>query len=240
MTVEALNCPNCGAGVQSDRPQCEFCKTRLKTVGCPSCFGLMFVGTKFCGHCGAIAAPIEVGLDETSGDCPRCRRDLEPLQIGETELRGCTKCDGLWLDAVTFETICADRERQSAVLGFLDERRAISQPQTKVSYVPCPDCGQLMNRSNFAKASGVIVDICKKHGIWFDADELPAIIEFVQKGGMEIARQRERNELEQERERLRDEQRRLAMQANRTGLSGFLEDPANSGTRTFVRRLFDI
>lgn len=57
---------------------------------------------------------------------------------------------------------------------------------------------------------------------------------------MEIARQRERNELEQEREKLRDEQRRLAIQANRTGLSSFLEEPANSGTRTFVRRLFDI
>lgn len=240
MTVEALNCPNCGAGVESDRTQCEFCKTRLKTIGCPKCFGLMFQGTKFCGHCGAIAAPIGLSFEENTGDCPRCRRGLEQLQIGETKFRGCAKCDGLWLDAPTFEGICADRERQSAVLGFLNERRTIGQPQTKVSYVPCPDCETLMNRSNFAKASGVIVDICKQHGVWFDADELPAIIEFVQKGGMEIARQRERNEIDQEREKLRDEQRRLAMQANRTSMGGFLEDPANSGTRTFVRRLFDI
>ncbi|MEQ1605659.1 MAG: zf-TFIIB domain-containing protein [Pyrinomonadaceae bacterium] len=240
MNVEALNCPNCGAGVASDRTQCEFCKTRLKTIGCPSCFGLMFLGSKFCGHCGAVAAPIEVGFDEAVGDCPRCRRDLEPLKIGDTNLRGCTKCDGLWLDATTFEGICADRERQSAVLGFLSERRTISQPLTKVNYVPCPDCGTLMNRNNFAKASGVIVDICKKHGVWFDADELPAIIEFVQKGGMEIARQRERNEIEQERDKLRDQQRQLAMQANRTGLSSFIEDPANSGTRIFVRGLFDL
>lgn len=240
MTVEALNCPNCGAGVASDAAQCEFCKTRLKTIGCPSCFGLMFLGTKFCGHCGAIAAPVEVGFGENTGDCPRCRRDLETLQIGETSLRGCSKCDGLWLDAPTFEGVCADRERQSAVLGFLNERSSVSESLTKVNYVPCPDCGSLMNRSNFAKASGVIVDICKRHGVWFDADELPAIIDFVQKGGMEIARQRERNEIEMERDKLRDEQRQLSMQSNRSGIGGFLEDTANSGTRTFVRRLFDI
>lgn len=240
MTVEALNCPNCGSGVQSNAAQCEFCRTRLKTVGCPSCFGLMFLGSKFCGHCGAIAAPVEVNFDEKGGDCPRCRKALERFEVGETHLSGCGSCDGLWLDAATFETVCADRESQSAVLGFLDERQKHSQQLTKVNYVPCPDCGQLMNRNNFAKASGVIVDICKQHGVWFDSDELPAIVEFIQKGGMEISRQRERNEIDQEREKLHDEQRRLAMQANRTGLSSFIEDPANSGTRTFVRRLFDI
>ena len=59
-----------------------------------------------------------------------------------------------------------------------------------------------MNRSNFARASGVIVDVCKAHGLWFDADELPSIIEFVQKGGMEIARQRQLNDIRSERERL--------------------------------------
>ena len=53
MTVETLNCPNCGAGVASDSTLCEFCKTRLKTMACPTCFELMFVGSQFCGHCGA-------------------------------------------------------------------------------------------------------------------------------------------------------------------------------------------
>ena len=239
MTAEALNCPNCGAGAASSATQCEFCKTRLKTVGCTSCLGLMFLGSRFCGHCGAIAAPVEIDLDGKTGDCPRCRKALENLRIDKTSIRGCASCDGVWMDAKTFETICADRERQSAVLGFLDGRRIHTQPLTKVNYVPCPDCDQLMNRSNFAKASGVIVDICKKHGVWFDMDELPAIIEFIQKGGMEIARQRERNEIELERSKLRDEQQRLAMQANRSG-GGFFEDPANAGTRSFVRRLFDI
>jgi Zn-finger nucleic acid-binding protein len=200
----------------------------------------MFVGSKFCEGCGAVATPIAVEADEPAGECPRCRRELERLAIGETSFLGCTECDGIWMNAATFEAVCADGERQSAVLGFLGDRRQIPQQLNKVNYVPCPDCRQLMNRNNFAKASGVIVDICKQHGVWFDSDELSSIVEFIRKGGMEISRQRERNELEQERERLSDERRRVAIDANRSSLSGFFEETTNSGTRSFVRRLFDL
>lgn len=233
MSAEALNCPNCGAAVASDSGQCQFCKTRLKTVGCRSCYGLMFIGTQFCGHCGAIAAPIEL-TDDESGDCPRCRKPLESLGIGATTLRSCPACDGMWADAQTFETICADHERQAAVLGYLHHRPEHPLPMTKVNYVPCPDCGQLMNRNNFARSSGVIVDLCKAHGIWFDADELPTILEFIRRGGMEIARQRERNEIEQEREKLRDERRRNSL----AGID--LEAPDDAGARIFARRLFGL
>ncbi|HEV7700797.1 MAG TPA: zf-TFIIB domain-containing protein [Pyrinomonadaceae bacterium] len=203
MAAQALNCPNCGAAVSSDSSLCQFCKSRLKTVGCPKCLGLMFVGSKFCEHCGAIAAPVNVELEEKVGDCPRCRSPLEAMQIGETHLRGCGECDGMWMTNAVFEETCADAEKRSAVLGYFRERLSHALPPTKISYVPCPDCGELMNRNNFAKASGVIVDVCKQHGVWFDADELPAIVEFVQKGGMEIARQRQLNEIKDERERLR-------------------------------------
>jgi len=239
MTIEALNCPNCGGGVASDRTQCEFCKTRLKTMACPSCFGLIFIGSKFCGHCGAIAAPITLtDLDET-GDCPRCRISLEGQEIETTNLRRCNKCDGLWMDTATFESICLDIERQSAVLTFLASGTTAPQRLTKVNYVPCPDCGQLMNRNNFAKASGVIVDICKKDGVWFDADELTAIVDFVRKGGMEIAREKEKNELKNERDKLRDEQRQMAAPDHAFGSSGVFSRSDSIGISSFVRRLFD-
>ena len=239
MAAEALNCPNCGAGVESDRTECQFCKTRLRTVGCVKCLGLMFVGSKFCQHCGAIAAPIEVSLETVSGNCPRCREVLETLSVEQTSFRICTKCDGIWVGVSTFETICADQERQSAVLGFIDSRTQRGVPMTKVNYVPCPDCGQLMNRNNFAKASGVIVDLCKQHGVWFDADELPAIIDFIRKGGMETARQRERNEIAQERDKLRDDQRRQAVMDRRYGVGAALDDRDEDGIRGFVKSLFN-
>ena len=237
MTIDALNCPNCGAGVASDSTRCDFCKTRLKTMACPACFGLMFVGSKFCDHCGAIAAPVEISLDDDAGDCPRCRVSLENLKIGETGIRACTKCDGLWVEVASFESICADRERQSAVLGFLDERTMKPYQLTKIAYVPCPNCGELMNRNNFAAASGVIVDICKRHGVWFDADELSSIVEFIRKGGMEIARQREKQEIENQRGRLRDEERKLGIDSQRYEIDNvFGRDDA--GIKQFMSRLF--
>jgi len=239
MEIEALNCPNCGVGVASDRTQCEFCGSRLKTMACPSCMGLMFVGTRFCGHCGEKMVRAETPEGEGLGKCPRCKSGLELLQIGETSLRECRRCDGIWAEVETFERLCAEREERAAVLGFIGGREQRALPAVKISYVPCPDCGQLMNRNNFARASGVIIDICKMHGVWFDADELPRIIGFIQNGGMDAARQKEKFEIEEQRKRLREEQRKYGIEDTRSGLGAIFESEDNASIRSFVRRLFD-
>ena len=54
-----------------------------------------------------------------------------------------------------------------------------------------------MNRVNFGKVSGVIVDVCKLHGTWFDAGELTRVVAFAAGGGLERTRAREK--LEQQR-----------------------------------------
>lgn len=235
MTIEALNCPNCGAGVARDSRQCDFCRTRLKTVGCPRCLGLMFIGSKFCGHCGAAAEQVEAA-EIAGGDCPRCKLALEKLQIDEIAFRGCSKCDGLWIGVETFEDICADGERRSAVLGFLKSRPQHTHTQVKISYVPCPSCKQLMNRNNFGRASGVIVDTCKGHGVWCDAAELPAIIEFIEKGGMELARERQKMEIRDERDKLREERRKQVAFDRRFGT---LESDGQIGIRSFLRTFLE-
>ena len=51
-------------------------------------------------------------------------------------------------------------------------------------YIKCPTCSTLMNRKLFATGAGVVVDVCRTHGTFFDAGELPAIIEFVRAGGL--------------------------------------------------------
>jgi Zn-finger nucleic acid-binding protein len=40
-----------------------------------------------------------------------------------------------------------------------------------------------MQRRNFRKKSGVIIDSCPSHGIWLDADELEQIAGFILSGG---------------------------------------------------------
>ena len=119
-------------------------------------------------------------------------------------MRECEHCGGLWVDVSTFDRVCANREQQAAVLGGASVAPAhqVSANNSRVSYAPCPQCGELMNRINFARCSGVIVDVCKGHGTWFDRDELCQIVEFVRGGGLDLARQKEKNELEMARQRL--------------------------------------
>ena len=63
-----------------------------------------------------------------------------------------------------------------------------------------------MNRINFARCSGVIVDICKGHGTWFDRDELSRIVEFIHGGGLDASRTREKLQLDEARRELQSEQ----------------------------------
>ena len=238
MKIESLNCPNCGAGVSSDKTVCEFCRSRLKTMACASCLGLMFVGSKFCGHCGekVIAAKIS---EEKSGDCPRCKIKLRILQIGATNLRECEKCDGLWVDVETFEEVCANHEKQAEVLRVVRENQIHKSP-LKIQYVPCPDCENLMNRNNFARISGVIVDICKQHGVWCDAEELPRIIEFIRQGGLDLARQKEIEKLESQRKMLVEQERKTERVNARFSQNNLnWESPSTFAVRQFVRFLFD-
>ena len=135
---------------------------------------------------------------------------MSSVTIGAAAMRECEKCEGVWVEAAAFERICSDREQQSVVLGVASPAASHSvsaggAPNT-ITYAPCPQCGQLMNRVNFARCSGVIVDVCKGHGTWFDRDELREIVEFIRKGGFDVARQKEKIEIEQERAQLREEQ----------------------------------
>ena len=208
MNAETLNCPTCGAAASTDSTRCLFCDARLATVACPQCFAMMFIGSKHCSRCGAKAERAEAVTDK-SRRCPRCRVEMESVAVGSASLRECALCNGLWVDVESFEQIINEREQQSAVLGapsILPPHAASAGSPDKVRYVPCPECGQLMNRVNFARCSGVVVDVCKGHGTWFDRDELRKIIEFVRGGGLIASRAREKRDIEEERMRLRQEQ----------------------------------
>jgi Zn-finger nucleic acid-binding protein len=97
-----------------------------------------------------------------------------------------------------------------------------------------------MNRNNFARSSGVIIDVCKQHGIWFDAEELPRIIEFIRAGGLEHARRKEKLEIEEQKSRLRDEQTKLRLEQNKYGRAGANRDANDElSIHEFIRFLFD-
>jgi len=215
-------CPNCGAAAAPDEVQCAYCKAQLQTVACPSCLGMIFAGAKHCSHCGArtfAAASADASEDAGAAEataasahaCPRCRAPLTVTAIGSAMLEECGACGGVWVDADSFQQICQSREQQSAYVGAGSPLAAPSlgsaAEHDSVKYVKCPACGQLMNRMNFARHSGVVVDVCKRHGTWFDRDELRRIIEFIRAGGLDAARERERSELQLEKQRLKERER---------------------------------
>lgn len=191
----------CGAAASSDATRCEHCGARLATVACPSCFGMIFVGAKFCSHCGAKVDRKEAV--PTAKQCPRCHVSLDAVVVGKVQLLECSRCEGIWADVDSFQQICTDREEQAALLGVaaplpVDDNNKLEV----VRYIPCPVCNKLMNRVNFAHCSHVVVDVCKAHGTWFDKDELRRIVEFIRAGGFDKAREMEMEELERQRRAL--------------------------------------
>jgi len=178
---------------------------------------LTFAGSKFCSHCGAALSRTEVA-GATGLLCPRCKEDMKTVTVGDSTVRECPKCVGLWLDPETLRQICTLQEKQAAVLARPPGQEGPGNT-LPIRYIPCPLCHQLMNRMNFGRASGIIVDVCKAHGTWFDQDELRHAVEFIRAGGMEKARTRELADIEDQRSRLAAENSAASMTISVTNYS---------------------
>jgi Zn-finger nucleic acid-binding protein/predicted RNA-binding Zn-ribbon protein involved in translation (DUF1610 family) len=198
--VQSLHCPNCGAAADPQAARCPYCRARLATISCPQCFALMFQGSAFCPKCGTRFAQPE--SERSSSTCPACRGALERIRLGEVSLLECRACDGVWIGASDFERICADREARAAVLARPRPSSSDRTRQTSVRYRPCVVCGKMMNRVNFGRVSGTVIDVCRGHGAFLDSGELHAIATFIMEGGLDRARRREKEDLAEERRRL--------------------------------------
>jgi Zn-finger nucleic acid-binding protein len=194
MDAGTLHCPKCGAVVAQDSTQCAYCHALLQTVACSACMGMMFLGSKFCPHCGVPAADLVQG-PPTPHTCPRCNIAMEKVEIARTPLEECLRCGGLWVDVSNFERICSDTEAREAATGL---RLPPPVPiDTRAHYLKCPTCTNLMNRMNYASRSGIIINVCGAHGVWLDRDEIRQIIEFIKAGGLDHARKMELEHLEE-------------------------------------------
>jgi Zn-finger nucleic acid-binding protein len=203
-----LSCPHCGGGVAENATRCEYCNRDLLLKGCPRCLARVFTGHKHCPQCGAELDVAASGEERADLPCPRCGDPLRAKLVGDVLVDECEKCLGLFLDHIAIRRVIEDRRqaRAEALLGALPRVEVHATKPGERMYVKCPSCRTIMNRKLFATGTGVIVDVCRTHGTFFDAGELPAIIEFVMRGGLEQA---ERKELERERHRLEREREQL-------------------------------
>jgi Zn-finger nucleic acid-binding protein len=123
-------------------------------------------------------------------DCPEC--GAEPLGGSWQErafLYECGRCAGQFVEHPALLELF---ESRAALADIVPKRAARSNPLgQKVRYLPCAVCSELMNRKNFGGESGIIVDVCAQHGIWFQRGELGAVLSFVAQGGLVRARRRQ-------------------------------------------------
>ena len=199
--ADVRRCGACGAAIDASDSTCAYCRaplaldrTRLRLV-CPECWVRNDERTRFCTHCGVRFDPQPLPSDGSAGACPACAAPLRAQGIGGVAVRECSRCEGLWVPGDRFDAL-VDRAKESAAelasSGVRRSVRATPRPiEVPVRYRKCPDCAQPMHRKNFARRSGILLDVCGAHGTWLDAAELEGIAEFILSGGLAEAHRRD-------------------------------------------------
>src|SRR4030042_3627503 len=155
------------------------------TVSCQHCgkkFNALFAKCPFCG------AKNDVSNlnDKKEAICPRCKLPLHHACIRESEVAICSDCRGMWFDTDVFKYLVSKKDvYKDDSLPRSFDKKPLSRTDENRMYVPCPKCGTVMNRKNFKRISGIIIDICPKHGVWLDHGELEQIRAFVANVDME-------------------------------------------------------
>lgn len=200
-----LVCPSCGAPVSSGDRLCGHCQAELATVRCSACFSLAVAGDKRCSECGAVLG-LEGMLGATGLRCPRCLDvELVGIHVGEHQVAECLKCTGLLVEHAVLDVVTR-RGEERAGLRLRPIAIAPTTPET-TTYLLCPQCSAHMGRKRFGERSGIVVDVCARHGVWFDRDEIARALEFIDGGG--LSRIAERDRVAASRRRLHADDRRV-------------------------------
>jgi len=143
------------------------------------------IGADACVQCGT-ALELEPEPVPTQLLCPRGCGALSAL----ADVFECDRCGGIFVtNEMLADLVTRHRPKEGTRRSSITP---IAPPvEEAVVYIPCPTCNVRMNRTIFGKSSGVIVDVCKAHGTWFDARELTASLAFIERGGLELVAKRE-------------------------------------------------
>ncbi len=162
-------CKNCAAPLPADTNRCTYCNVRNDVDLHKSKYSIK---TK---HSDRI--------------CPHCETPLQTIKIAGTPslyIEHCKSCFGIFFDPGEINIFLESSVSQVFDIN-LQLIKNINKDRYKkkqaVKYIKCPICQVLMNRVNFAHRSGVVIDQCKKHGIWLDSGEITHLLEWKKAGG---------------------------------------------------------
>ncbi|MGA2447959.1 MAG: zf-TFIIB domain-containing protein [Polyangiaceae bacterium] len=200
----SVRCPDCGAALKIGARACGHCGSTVATVRCSACLTWNLADAVHCQQCGRrLEDGVLSNVGTTAPSCPRCANALGTRRYAELPVDECDRCGGMFLSPESMNRIVAEHDLPTGLTLDLPQRRAVRE--TEVHYIHCPVCAGLMNRQAFGRISGVVVDVCRKHGVWFDAGELFEVVRFIESGGLARARERELADvMEQERRQRMD------------------------------------
>ncbi|HUM01413.1 MAG TPA: zf-TFIIB domain-containing protein [Thermoanaerobaculia bacterium] len=198
-TAPTLRCPSCGAPVPEADRSCAHCGSLLATRRCAACFTLNPREALKCTRCGADLPREELSASAAGKPCPDCRVPLVGRRTGVVGYAECARCGGLFLGREAFEKVTHEAEARATARAVEGERPPeVEKIPVRFHYRKCPACGDLMNRTNYSGGSGIILDVCGKDGVFLDRGELTGIVDFLEKGGWERLKKRERERLREE------------------------------------------
>jgi uncharacterized protein len=100
--------------------------------------------------------------------CPHCSSVLITLEFAGFEIDRCFKCQGIWLDSGELECLLGPDTENEYMKSL---KRAHSGERQK----KCPICSSKMAKMTIG-TKGILLDLCRDHGMWSDTGELEKIL----------------------------------------------------------------
>lgn len=107
--------------------------------------------------------------------CPKCRRELKPADIGPVEVEECPGCGGVWFDK---DELRRAEDSMDSDLGWLDLDIWKNENEFSLtdSARECPTCRKPMASVAYGETA-VVIDCCRScKGTWLDKDEFRRIV----------------------------------------------------------------
>ena len=178
-------CSSCSAPLPANSSRCDYCRTRND---------MDFIELN----------RYALSRKESHHNCPHCLIPMQTISLspdGSFAIERCDQCFGLFFDPGEIQTfletsVSAAYEVNLKQIGNITRERASKDSQ--ITYIKCPTCGKIMNRVNFGYMSGVVMDQCRKHGVWLDNGELVQLMEWKKAGGGLLVEERRKRQIRQE------------------------------------------
>lgn len=170
---------------------------------CSSCSAPLPANTQYCSYCGVrndidLQGKHDYRVVDSDGEriCPICRHGLQTISLDQADslhIERCADCYGLFFDPGEIESLLerAVAPVHTVNLELLNNINRDRYPRDdRVRYLKCPVCQTLMNRVSYGYRSGVVIDQCKKHGVWLDGGQISHLLEWKKAGGQILDRQK--------------------------------------------------